>query len=213
MNINIIIPIRPSEEGKSRLAGAMNPDARALLIERMFRHVLIVALDFAGPTRCHVVSRSPLFLGLAKKSGANLVHETGFGLNESLTEAASGVSPDLPVLAMHADLPFLTAGNLADLARTLRDADVIAASDHAGLGTNALLLRRPGLIPYAFGENSLARHRALAESNGLRFAQVTSPGLAMDIDEPADLALLSDEMLSSVCGPDRERQPRREACH
>ena len=70
-------------------------------------------------------------------------------------------------------------------------------SDRTGTGTNALLLARPGLIPYRFGEGSLAAHRAAAEANGLRFAICERAGLATDIDQPEDLAVFSQDLLAS----------------
>ena len=213
MTINIIIPVRSLEEGKSRLAGVLDAPARAALVERMFNHVLRAALDFAGPQYCHVVSRSPALLDLAKASGANVICETDYGLNQCLTQSTGNVAPDLPVLVLHADLPLLEVSDLAAMAEALTHAEVIAAGDRAGRGTNALLLRRPGLIPYAFGEDSLMRHRSLAQDARLRFTQITRTGLSTDIDEPADLAYLSPEMLSLDCAPDQERQTKHEACH
>lgn len=190
MSINIIIPIRSLEEGKSRLAGVLDAGGRAAIVERMFRKVLDAALGLGEPARCHVVSGSPLLLELARQRGATAIREAGCGLNPALTEAASQMEPDLPVMALHADLPLLETSDLAAMADALSLAEVVAASDHAGLGTNALLLSRPGLIPYAFGIGSLARHQALAENAGLRFVRIDRPGLSTDIDEPADLALL-----------------------
>lgn len=190
MSFSIIIPVRPPEEGKSRLAGALDERARAALVERMFRHVLLVAVGFAGSARCHVVSRSPLLLDIAAASGARVVRESGRGLNEALEQASRKVSPGHPVLALSADLPLLRPADLAALAEALTMSDVIAAPDRARHGTNALLLRRPGIADYAFGEDSLSRHRTGAEARGLRFAEVNLPGLSADLDEPADLALL-----------------------
>ena len=213
MTINVVIPVRSLEEGKSRLAGILDARARAALVERMFGHVLSVALDFAGHQHCHVVSRSSALLDLAKARGANIICEADYGLNQCLAQATGVISPDFPVLVAHADLPFLKVADLVAMADALTKADVVAASDDAGCGTNALLLRRPGLIPYAFGEDSLMRHRALAESGGLRFAHISRSGLSRDIDEPADLAFLSAAMLSLDCAPELERQTKREACH
>ena len=84
------------------------------------------------------------------------------------------------------------------MAILLDRADVVAAPDRAGTGTNALLLARPGLIAYAFGEGSLAAHRAAAAASGLRFALCERAGLATDIDRPEDLALLPPGLLSAA---------------
>jgi len=55
--------------------------------------------------------------------------------------------------------------------------------------TNALLLRPPDALPFAFGVGSLARHRA-AEARGLSPRWCDAPGTALDLDTPADLAAL-----------------------
>ncbi|MFN3472596.1 MAG: 2-phospho-L-lactate guanylyltransferase [Blastomonas sp.] len=188
MSINIIIPVRSPAEGKSRLAGVLDAGGRAAIVEQMFLHVLEAALGLGDAAHCHVVSSSSLLLERARQRGANGIHETVSGLNPALTEAASRLEPDRPVMALHADLPLLEADDLACMIEALSRADVVTASDHAGLGTNALLLRRPNIIPFAFGVGSLARHQALAGSAGLRCVQVSRRGLSTDIDEPADLA-------------------------
>lgn len=191
MTLRIVIPVRPLGEGKSRLGPALDPAARAALAERMFRHVLDVAQQF-GPT--WVVSRDPVLLALS----AQPVSETGHGLNPALDQAAAALAGEGPVLALSADLPLLAPDDLAVMAALLDEADVIAAPDRAGTGTNALLLARPELIPYLFGEGSLAAHRAAARQRGLRFASCERAGLATDIDRPEDLALLPPGLLSAA---------------
>lgn len=193
MTCQIIIPVQPPEEGKSRLAPVLDAPARAALVERMFRHVLTVALGSVPAARVGVVSRSTDLRAIAEANGAVPVEELGRGLNAALEQAAAQCDLDLPILALSADLPLLNPTDIAALVGALDHADVIAAADCSGSGTNALLLHRPGLIAFAFGEGSLARHRALAEQADLRFAVVQCRGLASDIDEPADLALLSDQ--------------------
>ena len=191
MKFNIIIPVRPPEEGKSRLAAVLDPVARAALVERMCRHVLSVAVAGVAPTQVHVVSRSPALLGLAKASGALAILEERSGLNPALEQAAALCDPVLPVLALSADLPLLAPTDIADMLKALEQADVILATDCAGSGTNALLLRRPNLVPYTFGTGSLVRHHAATKAAGLRFAAISRPGLAADLDLPEDLALVS----------------------
>jgi len=185
VSFSIVIPVRPPGEGKSRLAPALDERARAALVERMFRHVLRVATQVVPPVQCHVVSRSPLLLDLAAAGGARAIRETGSGLNAALRQASALVDPALPLLALSADLPLLAPADLA-------------ATDRAGIGTNALLLRRPGLIDYSFGADSLALHRARAMASGLRFTVMRREGLSADLDEPRDLALLARPSLSAA---------------
>lgn len=189
--MRIVVPMRPLAEAKSRLGAALAPSARAALAKGMFQHVLQVAQGLA-PT--YVVSRDPALLALA----AQPVRETGRGLNPALEQVAGQLDGAEPVLALSADLPLLAPQDLEAMAALLSQADVVAAPDRAGTGTNALLLARPGLIPYAFGKDSLAAHRAAAQARGLRFALCERAGLASDIDRPEDLALLPPGLLSAA---------------
>jgi 2-phospho-L-lactate guanylyltransferase len=198
MTLRIIIPVRPPSEGKTRLAPALKPPARAVLAEAMFRHVLGVAVAVVPACDCLVISRSEMVRGIATGAGAIAMRETGFRLNDALTEAAGSLPANSPVLALFADLPLLEAADIAAMTAALGEADVVAACDWAGTGTNALLLRQPGLIPYRFGEDSLSSHRDEASTRGLRLAVVQRAGLSSDLDLPADLALLAGSDLSAA---------------
>jgi 2-phospho-L-lactate/phosphoenolpyruvate guanylyltransferase len=190
MTFSIIIPVRPPEEGKTRLASVLDVPARAALVDRMFRHVLAVAVQSVPAAQVHVVSRSPVLLQLARECAANGVEEDAGGHIAALVQASAAVDQGAPVLALSADLPLVSTADIAAMVEKLGQADVVAATDRAGIGTNALLVRRPGLMAYAFGEGSHARHRQQADALGLRFAVVQREGLSFDVDEPGDLALL-----------------------
>lgn len=126
---------------------------------------------------------------MAAARGAHTVAEAGFGLNPALEQVSDMVDPVAPLLALSADLPLLKAADLDAMAAELTRAEVVAASDRAGSGTNALLLRCPGLIAYAFGENSLARHREAALAAGRSFQVFPCDNMAADIDLPEDLEI------------------------
>ncbi|MCS6843563.1 MAG: TIGR03618 family F420-dependent PPOX class oxidoreductase [Caldilineales bacterium] len=119
---------------------------------------------------------------------------TDHPLNAALEQAtafaaARGASA---VLILPADLPLLT---LADVERLWRasqllyaPAAVVVAPDGQEQGTNALLVRPPGALRYAFGPGSFQRHCAQARERGLACHIVRSPRLGLDVDLPADLA-------------------------
>ncbi|PKP97049.1 MAG: 2-phospho-L-lactate guanylyltransferase [Alphaproteobacteria bacterium HGW-Alphaproteobacteria-13] len=185
MTPRIIIAARPFEEGKARLSAALSPAARARLNRRLFDHVLAAA----GPERCIVVSRSAALLDRARAAGATGLAETGTELNAALTEAAAAAGEG-PLLALSTDLPLLTPADIAAMIEAGASADIVAAPDASGTGTNALLMARPGLIPYRYGPGSFTAHQDAARRAGLHFARIDRPGLAQDIDTPADLARL-----------------------
>ena len=57
------------------------------------------------------------------------------------------------------------------------------------------MLSLPVHAPFTFryGPGSFAAHRVEAERRGLGFTVIHDPSLALDIDDPADLAALPDE--------------------
>lgn len=190
MNLRVLIPARPFEEGKQRLSPRLPPAARRVLNAYFFRHILGV-VDAVVPARyCIVVSRSREVLDIARLAGMQALREsTPGGLNCAL-EQASAVALTQgadAVLSLSCDLPLLRADDLHMLiARAVPDR-VVLGSDHAGEGTNALLISPPGAIPYLYGASSQRLHREAAGAAGLEFETLYSPGIATDVDTPEDL--------------------------
>jgi 2-phospho-L-lactate guanylyltransferase len=96
-------------------------------------------------------------------------------------------------LTIPADAPCVTPGELTCLldaahAGTVPGLVLVPARD--GDGTNAVLAAPPDAFPPSFGPGSFARHLAQAEARGLACRVVELAGLALDIDEPRDLAAL-----------------------
>lgn len=72
------------------------------------------------------------------------------------------------------------------------DRTVVFAPDRPGVGTNALFLRPPELLPFRFGPNSRWAHLADAESWGLRVEIYHGVGTSFDLDVPEDLDRIGD---------------------
>lgn len=206
MNLRIIIPARAPQLGKTRLAGALPPSQRTVLGQRLFRHVLQTAIDWAGAQAVHVISRSPEVLAQAEALGAHGIAEHGDGLNAALEQAVALLAgSNAPVITLSADLPLLAGDDLAALIAA--GTDIACATDTAADGTNALFQRRPGLIPFRYGPGSLAAHRAAALERGLAFSTIRREGLAFDVDTPADLAALAPRWLAPAGQPGHQAPP------
>ncbi|MBW8910826.1 MAG: 2-phospho-L-lactate guanylyltransferase [Sphingomonas sp.] len=190
MACHLLLAVRPPGEGKSRLAGVLSNSAREALNYKMFRHVLGVAREVFPPAHIIVVSRSMILLDEAQAAGCHAEPEQGDELNQALAQGGrSAVDRGATeLLSLSSDLPFLTVDDLA--AMLAAGGDVVIATDRLHSGTNALLMRRPFAIPFSYGPASLAAHLAAADKAGLKAVVVDSPGLACDIDTPADLAEL-----------------------
>ena len=89
-----------------------------------------------------------------------------------------------------ADLPELSAGDVASLARVARAGGVAVAPDWRGEGTNGLAFPIGHAPRFQFGAGSFNAHRAAAIELGLEPVIVRSPGLAHDVDDEPSLARL-----------------------
>jgi 2-phospho-L-lactate guanylyltransferase (CobY/MobA/RfbA family) len=79
---------------------------------------------------------------------------------------------------------------LLAVARRLAQPAVVAVPAAGRGGTNALYLHPPRAIGLHFGADSLSAFRREAQGKGVRFVIHRSPAMALDLDEPADLARL-----------------------
>src|SRR5687768_8674306 len=155
-----LIPVKPFTSAKSRLASVLGAAERDGLSRAFLTHALAVLAELPAIVQTLVVSRDPAALEMARLAGVLSHAENGAqGLNAALTHA-TGAARDAgatAVLVLPTDLPLLTAGDVAQLIHDDDDGSVMAiAPDRREQGTNALFMRPPGLVPYAFGEGSFA---------------------------------------------------------
>ena len=194
MTIWAIVPVKPLQRAKSRLAQVLSPEERRTLSRSLFIHTLEVLAASPAIERTLVVSRDTEALSLARGYGARSINEQGSPhLNRALARATQvarsyGVAG---VLVLPADLPLLTAEALDEfVSRAEKPPVVVLAPDRRGQGTNALLCSPPGLIEYDFGARSFSRHQARALAAHARLEVCPHPSLALDLDLPEDLELL-----------------------
>lgn len=187
--MRIIVPHRGLEAAKTRLAPVLDPAAREQLARGLLLRVLKVAREACDDVV--VISPSVALEPLVTEAGARLAVQRGMGLNAGLEQARSeALLEGIETLAvLHGDLPNLSADDIvALLAAVAHPAGIAIGPDRAGTGTNGLAQRPAGAIPFRFGPDSFAAHRAAAEASGLPAAVVVRPGLAFDLDTPEDLA-------------------------
>jgi 2-phospho-L-lactate/phosphoenolpyruvate guanylyltransferase len=174
-----VVPMKSMELAKGRLAAVLDGAGRRALAQRMLDHVLDT-LRQAGLSSVRVAS------GAGDDSD----------LNRDVTSAARAVEADgaTELLLVMADLPYLSADDIVALVEAGRRSAVVIAEAKDG-GTNALLLRPPTVLDFTFATHrpSAGLHAEHARAAGIEPVFVRTPGLARDIDTPADLAqLVSD---------------------
>ena len=172
-----IIPLKGLGQRKTRLASRLDEDERRRLSDALFNHVADVL------AACPDISEVALLSHAQPEAWTGrFFPDGGSGLNAELDQVSTALAPR-PLLVIHADLPLIRPDDVAALLDATTSGVAIAA-DRRDSGTNALALRDPAGFRFAFGIDSLARHREAA--NGLARV-VTRPGLSLDIDTPEDL--------------------------
>ena len=185
----VVLLLKDFELAKTRLSSVLDPAARR-----------IIAIDFAlaalgavGPSAL-VVAGSETAAAMAREAGNEvIVEERAEGQNPAArlgirTAVKAGADA---LLLLSSDLPMIEP---AIVARLLAWADglprpvVVAVPALGRGGTNALYLAPPDTIELHFGDDSLAKFEADARGHGVRFETYESPELALDVDEPSDLA-------------------------
>jgi len=168
------IPIR-SFAGMSRLAPVLTPDARGRLARVLAGRAVRAARGAAG--RVAVVTGDPAVARWAHEEEIDVIDDPGDGL-DAAASAVVDMAAGGPWLVLHADLPAVTATDIA----AMRSAGETAIAPSRDGGTAAISGR--GAFAFAYGPGSFLRHLAAA-GPGARV--VVRPGLAFDVDRPEDL--------------------------
>lgn len=192
MNVWAIVPVKPLNRAKSRLAGVLSPEVREQLAMAMLSHTLTTLEESRAVGGVLVISRDSRALVLARKYGAKTVQESGAPeLNSALQRAGQVIASwnAQASLVLPADLPLLAptdVGEIVELGRYQQS--VVIVPDRAGEGTNAILMHPPGLFSFMFGPASFQRHLAAANAAGATVHVYRSERVMLDLDTPDDLA-------------------------
>lgn len=186
----MLIPVKPLEEGKSRLSGLLSKKKRAELSFRLFNTVLNAAIEAVKPDNIIVVSRDLDVLSTAEERGTRYWDkEKEKDLNKALSDAIP-VSAE-SIIALHADLPRVSSDDIRAIIETGRKSPIVLTSDRMGLGTNAIFMRPPKLINFYFGDMSFSKHVKEARRVGVTPKILKREGLEFDLDTPEDYLHLS----------------------
>lgn len=191
MNTWVIVLIKDFDSAKQRLMPVLDAPSRQALARANAERAIVAS--GAGAHRV-VVAGSEEVASLARGMGVHaIVEPRQEGQNVA---AARGIafaveSGAEAVLLLSSDLPLVTGAAVSEVlaAGSHMEAPVAVAVPAIGRGgTNALYLRPPDAVTLHFGSESLAKFRHEAEDRGVNFSIHHSDAMALDLDEPADLA-------------------------
>jgi 2-phospho-L-lactate guanylyltransferase len=188
----IILPVKEMAGAKQRLASLLSPAERIALMQVMLRDVLAAlsaARSLAGIT---LVTLDPWAEALGQEHGARIITE---GAREGHTGAVTAAATVLQtegveaILTLPGDVPAVKTPEIEALIAMKSSPPVFAiAPAHDEQGSNAILMSPPNAVRLRFGEDSYFPHLASARAAGITPQILRLPGIAMDIDHPADIA-------------------------
>jgi 2-phospho-L-lactate guanylyltransferase len=187
-----VVPVKDTAIAKQRLAPALPPQLRQALALAMLEDVLSALADAPGIARRILVTIDPEATRLATRYGCDCMSggaedgHTGAVAAAAHRLAADGVGA---MLTLPGDIPLVKSDEIGRLIAACRPAPSFTiAPSHDEKGSNAILVSPPDAVPLRFGDDSFFPHLAAAEARGIVPTIVRLPGIALDIDNPADLA-------------------------
>jgi 2-phospho-L-lactate guanylyltransferase len=177
---HVLIPLKRLDDAKSRLADVLSPEERAALMLDLL-HASIAAAEEAEVGPVTVVSAEPVEIEVPR------FDDRGLAWNDALASAMREVVREPIATVLSADLPRVTHDDIRGLVAATPDRGMVIARALDG-GTNAVSMRPAGAVMTHFGEpQSAAVHAQATAAAGLAARIVDVPGLAFDVDTPADL--------------------------
>jgi 2-phospho-L-lactate/phosphoenolpyruvate guanylyltransferase len=187
-----VVPVKELQGAKQRLAGFLSAAERHRLAITMLEEVLAAV---AGTTRLAgvaLVTLDPHAIEIAARHRWRVIAEgardghTGSvdaGRRILAGEGASGI------LTLPSDIPAATPAEIdAALAAHRPAPSFTIVPAHDKQGSNTVIVSPPLAVPLRFGDNSYFPHLEAARAAGIEPTVMPQPGIAMDIDHPADLA-------------------------
>ena len=192
MDLWAVVPVKERDRAKERLAPLLPPEMRQALVLAMLEDVLTALTSAAGLAGLLVVTVDADARRVALGYGARLVEDGARdGHTGAVTAAARllGAEGRAGMLTVPGDIPLVTAGEISEIIAAHRPAPsfTIVPSHDEG-GSNAIVLSPPDAVPLRFGPDSYFPHLRAAEVRGIRPTVLRLPGIALDIDNPEDLA-------------------------
>lgn len=186
-----VVPVKDTACAKQRLAGFLPAHVRQQLALAMLEDVLQTIAAVPELTGMAVVTIDPAAADIALRLGARVWSDGARdGHTGAVTAAARRLAAEgSAMLTIPGDVPLVTAADirqLLDIHSRKPGFTIVPARDERG--SNAIACSPADIVPLRFGADSFFPHLAAARACGIEPTTVHLPRIALDIDEPADLA-------------------------
>lgn len=192
MAVWAVVPVKERDHAKERLAARMPPELRRGLALAMLEDVLAALAAVPGLAGLAVVTVDFEAGRLARRYDARLLTD---GARDGHTGAVAAAARLLAaegragMLTLPGDIPLVTPNEIGQILAAHQPAPAFTiVPSHDEGGSNAILVSPPDAVPLRFGPDSFFPHLRAAEARGIRPTVLRLPGVALDIDNPEDLA-------------------------
>jgi 2-phospho-L-lactate guanylyltransferase len=189
----ILIPVKDSSFAKQRLASILDQPARTQLAQAMLHDVVSALSEWRNRPPVAVVTSDPFAVELATQYQFEIIPDPANPGETGAIEMATRICEERGIefsLVIPADIPLIEAWEFEEILQQAPAEGSILVPAADGRGTNAAFRRPPGLFPLRFGNDSFKPHLAAAQATGKPCIVIQSPGIAVDVDNPADLERL-----------------------
>jgi 2-phospho-L-lactate guanylyltransferase len=187
-----VVPVKERDRAKERLAPLLSPAMRQALVLAMLEDVLSALAAAPGLAGSIVVTVDRAARRLALDYGARIFEDGARdGHTGAVTAAARRLAAEgeTGMLTLPGDVPLVAAdeiGRIVEAHGSAPSFTIVPSHDEGG--SNAILLSPPEAVPLRFGVDSFYPHLRAATARGIRPTVLRLPGIALDIDNPQDIA-------------------------
>lgn len=187
----ILVPVKNLANAKQRLASILDQPSRTELAQAMLFDVLATLGTWQNRPEIGIVTIDPFARELAEHFRFEVIPDNRNISETHAIDMATQVCVERGVestLVIPGDIPLIQSWELEKILTLAPEQGsvLVPASDHRG--TNAVFRRPANLFPLRFGNDSFKPHQAAAAATGKPCIVVPLPGIAIDVDNPGDLA-------------------------
>lgn len=190
----ILIPVKNLAGAKQRLAEMLDQQDRTQLAQAMLSDVLECLAEWPGRPEIALVTSDPFACDQAGLFGFEIIPDNQNRSETDAIQMATGICVERGMkstLVIPADIPLIRARELQRIADAAPAEGCVLVPAADGRGTNAAWRNPADLFPLRFGNDSFKPHLAAARATQKPCIVLELPGIALDVDNPADLRELA----------------------
>lgn len=190
----ILVPVKNLATAKQRLAALFDQPTRTQLAQAMLHDVLDVLAAWKNRPPVCLVTDDPFAVGLARTYAFEVIEDPDNLGETHAIEMATRHCMDRGIestLVVPGDIPLIRPEELDRILAAAPTAGSVLVPAADGRGSNAIFRRPAGLFPLRFGNDSFKPHLAAARAARKPCVVLSLPGIALDVDNPADLRQLA----------------------